>query len=108
MVKFLSTGRNSVEPYEHYPLPIVAIPGNHDGELLTRSSTSLEGFHEKFLAAAPGSFTHELRDSGRPAMSQPWFYWMLLTPFATVIGLYTNVPEHGRLSPEQRDWFRGR
>jgi len=38
------------EPYEHYPLPIVAIPGNHDGELLTRSSISLEGFHENFLA----------------------------------------------------------
>jgi len=23
------------KPYEHYPLPIVAIPGNHDGEPLT-------------------------------------------------------------------------
>ena len=34
------------ELYEHYPLPIVAIPGDHDGELLTRQSTTLTGFHE--------------------------------------------------------------
>jgi hypothetical protein len=39
------------EPYEHYPLPIVAIPGNHDGELLTRQS----------IDVAPGI----LREPGR-------------------------------------------
>jgi len=94
------------EPYEHYKLPIVAIPGNHDGELLTRKSVSLLGFYENFVAAAPRTFTLESRDSGRPAMNQPWFYWTLLTPFATFIGLYTNVPEHGRLSDEQREWFQ--
>ncbi|MDO1581599.1 metallophosphoesterase family protein [Rhizobium oryzicola] len=93
------------EPYEHYPLPIVAIPGNHDGELTTRESISLLGFYENFLAEAPDTFTHESHDSGRPAMHQPWFYWTLITPFATIIGLYTNVPEHGKISPEQRAWF---
>lgn len=92
------------EPYEHYPLPIVAIPGNHDGELLTKQSTTLSGFHENFIAP-PDSFTHESRDSGRMAMSQPYFYWTLTTPYATVIGLYTNVPEHGRIDETQRAWF---
>jgi hypothetical protein len=92
------------EPYEHYPLPIVAIPGNHDGELLTRQSTTLTGFHENFIAPA-GTYTHESRDSGRMAMSQPYFYWTLLTPFATFIGLYTNVIEHGRIDDDQRAWF---
>jgi acid phosphatase type 7 len=39
-------------------------------------------------------------------MNQPWFFWTLTTPFATIIGLYTNVPEHGRLSDDQRAWFQ--
>jgi hypothetical protein len=39
-------------------------------------------------------------------MTQPFLYWTLTTPFATVIGLYRNVPEHGRLDDEQREWFR--
>jgi acid phosphatase type 7 len=39
-------------------------------------------------------------------MHLPWFFWTLLTPFATFIGLYTNVPDHGWLSDEQRQWFQ--
>ncbi len=92
------------DPYDNYPLPIVAIPGNHDGEKKTQDSVSLLGFYKNFVAA-PGTFVHESRDSGRKAMTQPWFFWTLNTPFATFIGLYTNVPEHGRISDEQRAWF---
>ncbi len=95
------------EPYEHYPLPIVAIPGNHDGEPVNESAKTLEGFYRNFLAK-PGAdpvYTQESRDSGRPAMHQPFFYWTLTTPFATFIGLYSNVPEHGRLDDDQRAWF---
>jgi hypothetical protein len=29
----------------------------------------------------------------------------LLTPLVTIIGLYSNVPEGGRLAPEQISWF---
>lgn len=97
------------DPYEHYPLPIVAIPGNHDGEPIDANATSLEGFYQNFLApktaAAKPTYTPESRDSGRPAMTQPFFYWTLTTPFATFIGLYSNVPEHGRLDDKQREWF---
>ena len=93
------------EPYEHYKLPILGIPGNHDGEKLTQASVSLLGFHDNFLAPKPGTFTHESRDSGRAAMNLPWFFWTLNTPLATFIGLYTNVPEHGQLASDQRTWF---
>jgi hypothetical protein len=93
------------EPYEHYPLKIVGIPGNHDGELLNRKATSLDGFHDNFLAKRPGTFTHESGDSGRAALNQPYFYWTLTTPFATILGLYTNVPEHGWIDDAQRAWF---
>ncbi len=93
------------EPYEHYPLNILAIPGNHDGELLTKQSITLQGFYETFLAEKPGTYTLESRDSGRTAMQQPYFHWTLTTPVATFIGLYTNVPEHGWIDDAQRAWF---
>lgn len=99
------------DPYEHYPLPILAIPGNHDGEPIDASATTLEGYDRNFLAQrlADGTptYTDESQDSGRPAMTLPFFYWTLTTPFATVIGLYSNVPEHGRIDDKQRAWFHG-
>ena len=96
------------DAYEHYPLPILAIPGNHDGEPVDASATTLEGFYRNFLAprSTKPTYTDESRDSGRPAVMQPFFYWTLLTPFATFIGLYSNVPEHGRLDDQQRAWFQ--
>ena len=95
------------EPYEHYPLPIMGIPGNHDGEPADEQATTLEGFYQNFLAEGGGAvYTHESHDSGRPAMHQPFFYWTLTTPFATFIGLYSNVPEHGRIDDQQRAWFQ--
>ena len=97
------------DPYEHYPLPILGIPGNHDGEPADALATSLEGFFRNFLAlrsnAGAPDYTEESRDSGRPAMTLPFFYWTLTTPFATFIGLYSNVPEHGRIDDQQRAWF---
>jgi acid phosphatase type 7 len=96
------------DAYEHYPLPIVAIAGNHDGEPVDANAKTLEGFYRNFLAKSPDGkpvYTHESHDSGRPAMQQPFFYWTLKTPFATFIGLYSNVPEHGRLDADQRAWF---
>ena len=39
-------------------------------------------------------------------MTQPNVYWTLLTPMATFIGLYTNVPEGGRIGANQLAWFK--
>ena len=40
-------------------------------------------------------------------MIQPNVYWTLNTPFATIVGLYTNVPEGGVVHADQAAWFEG-
>jgi hypothetical protein len=95
------------EPYLHYPAPIFAIPGNHDGDLATPAPegvTSLEAFVNNFCATTP----HVTADAGpvdRDAMTQPNPYWTLLTPYSTMIGLYSNVPEGGIIKEDQVGWL---
>jgi acid phosphatase type 7 len=91
------------EPYEHYPKPIFAVPGNHDGENLATGST-LDGFVRNFCAPQPVVMP-ESGESGRTAMTQPNVYWTLLTPFVNIVGLYSNVPEGGEIEPPQTDWL---
>jgi hypothetical protein len=38
-------------------------------------------------------------------MTQPNVYWTLLTPLVSIVGLYSNVPEHGVLHPDQIAWL---
>ncbi len=94
------------EPYMHYPGPIIAIPGNHDGDVDPQTGeSSLEGFVRNFCSQAP-THTPEAKDAPRTAMTQPNVYWTLLTPLVTIIGLYSNCPEGGQLSQAQIDWFQ--
>ena len=90
-------------PYEFFPAPIFAVPGNHDGENLETDQT-LDGFVRNFCAPAPVKMP-ESGDSGRTAMTQPNVYWTLLTPQASFVGLYSNVPEGGQVKPPQSDWL---
>jgi hypothetical protein len=93
------------EPYMNYPGPIVAIPGNHDGDIDPQTGEgSLEGFVRNFCSQAP-THTPEGGDAPRTAMTQPNVYWTLLTPLVTIIGLYSNCPEGGQLSQTQINWF---
>ena len=92
------------EPYAHYPAPIFAIPGNHDGDVLDASSPSLAAFVDNLCAAEP-HLTAQSGDVPRDAMTQPNVYWTLDAPFVTIIGLYTNVPEGGKLDDPQIAWF---
>lgn len=93
------------EPYVHYAAPIMAIPGNHDGDLKPNDSvSSLAAFVENFCAATPHP-TPESQDTQRDALTQPNVYWTLDAPFATIIGLYTNVPEGGQVDAQQRAWL---
>jgi hypothetical protein len=93
------------EPYMNYPGPIVAIPGNHDGDIDAQTGeSSLEGFVRNFCSQAP-VHTPEGKDAPRTTMTQPNVYWTLLTPLATIIGLYSNCPEGGQLSQAQISWF---
>lgn len=97
------------EPYMHYPGPIFAIPGNHDGDVdpidpNNKPSDSLKGFVRNFCSQA-AIHLPEASDAPRDAMTQPNVYWSLLTPMVTIVGLYSNVPEGGRLAPDQISWF---
>ncbi len=100
------------EPYDHYPLPMMGIPGNHDGDVFDEGKrvnpeASLATFVRNFCATKPGQHSPDAGDAGRTEMIQPNVYWTLLTPFATFIGLYTNVPEGGVVEPEQQEWLAG-
>jgi len=104
-------------PYRHYPGKIVAIPGNHDGEVKSQvDSPSLKDFDANFCAAT-AQVPPQAASSGifRETMTLPGVYWMLDAPFVRVIGLYSNLLENpGYLqaitngSPDisQLDWLK--
>lgn len=100
------------EPYEHYPAPIFAVPGNHDGETPAPGAKdaapgvdpTLDGFVRNFCAPKPVKMP-ESQDSNRTAMTQPNVYWTLLTPLVNIVGLYSNVPEGGVVKQPQIDWL---
>src|SRR5215472_6969747 len=92
------------EPAIHYPAPIFAIPGNHDGDVFGETEPSLAAFVDNFYATTP-RHNKEAGDALRDAMTQPNAYWTLETPLATFIGLYSNVPEGGKLDDQQLAWF---
>jgi acid phosphatase type 7 len=91
------------EPYAHYPAPIFAVPGNHDGDPLPGAST-LDGFLANFCTSSP-QVPGQGQSTGRTSMTQPNVYWTLIAPFVTVLGLYTNVPQGGQLDDTQVTWL---
>jgi hypothetical protein len=92
------------EPYAHYDAPILAIPGNHDGEVDDPSAqTSLDGWVQYFMQEDP-DVDPISKDAPRVQLNLPNVYWTLVTEFATIIGLYTNVPEHGSIDSQQQQW----
>ena len=94
------------QPYEHYLAPIFAVPGNHDGDAVAPEA-SLEAFVRNFCQRQIGVITPEAGESTRTAMTQPNVFWTLQTPLATIVGLYTNVPEGGAVHPDQLNWLIG-
>ncbi len=92
------------EPYVHYPAPIFAIPGNHDGDMTDGSEPSLTAFVNNFCSPQP-VVRPEAGENNRDSMTQPNVYWTLEAPFLTVVGLYSNVPEGGKIDNQQFAWF---
>ncbi len=92
------------EPYAHYSAPIIALAGNHDGDPIDSSQTSLDGWVRYFMTPAP-TVNPESQDAPRATMQQPNVYFTLLAPFATFVGMYTNVPEHGSIDSVQQQWL---
>jgi len=97
------------EPYAHYPAPIFAIPGNHDGDTRTdegavpTTEPSLFGYMRNFCSPTPQ--LPEFGGIARTTMNEPNSFWTLTTPLATIIGLYTNVPQGGTFDENQRQWL---
>ncbi|SRR6266851_1048816 len=92
------------EPYNHYTPPIIAIPGNHDGDPIDASQTSLDGWVAYFMTPTP-RINPEAHDAPRVSMSLPNVYFTLNCPFVTIIGMYTNVPEGGSIDSVQQQWL---
>jgi len=93
------------DPYQHYPGPIFAIPGNKDGDVKPGSNVpSLAAFMTNFCAKEQ-RVTPDAGDINRWPMAQPNCFWTLDAPFVTIIGLYSNVPDGGVIKQNQIDWF---
>jgi hypothetical protein len=109
-------GERFYSPYKHYPGKILAIPGNHDGEVKTQADDpSLSAFRDNFCAAK-AVVPPQAAGSGiyRETMTQPGVYWFLDAPFVQIIGLYSNLLEspgylqaiaHGKPDTSQLDWL---
>lgn len=103
-------------PYKKYPGKIIAIPGNHDGELFkwdgtpTGQQKTLAAFQRNFCQPKPGVPP----DAGtiyREMVSQPGVYWWLNAPFVDILALYSNIGEgpgfiSGKdIGLQQKQWF---
>ena len=93
------------EPYAHYDAPIFSIPGNHDGEVDDPTQgPSLGGWVAYFMQEHP-DVDPIAKDAPRVQLNLPNPYWTLITPVATIVGMYTNVPEGGSIDSVQQQWL---
>ena len=85
------------EPYKKYPGKIIAIPGNHDGEVYsfkgsTGQKKTLDAFKSNFCLPKP-SVPPAAGTIYRQMVNQPGVYWLLKAPFVNIVGLYSNIAE---------------
>ena len=92
------------DPYHYYNAPILSIPGNHDGDPINASQTSLDGWVKYFMTAQP-HVDPASHDAPRVTISLPNVYHTITAPYATIVGLYTNVPEGGSVDSHQQQWL---
>jgi hypothetical protein len=103
------------ETYANYPALIVSIPGNHDCQPddpqdgpVDPNKTPLDGWVQNFMSPTPDKLGSLKTNSNRTQMDLPNVYWTFTTPFATFIGLFSNVSEtEAEIHQDQIDWFRG-
>jgi predicted MPP superfamily phosphohydrolase len=96
-------GNQFYEPYAKLARPIIAFPGNHDGDPLP-GDTSLAGFMENFCDSAPNVPAADPQlEYGRHTMTLSYCEWTLELEALTIIAVYSNVPSGGHLEQEQID-----
>jgi len=97
--------------YRGYNRPIFAIPGNHDGKYKAANVDGRAGatdlprspmwhFLRAFCARKRETYPQNEDGGGdptRPTMTQPYPHFVLETPVAHIVGLYTNVLNGGAL-----------
>jgi acid phosphatase type 7 len=102
---------DSVKPYSHslwdiqffgphakFPHKIFSIAGNHDGKY--KEKIEALGDYFKFFCA--DDMEPPKGTKTRRKMTQPYIYWSLNTPYAYIIGLYSNIANGGILDkPKQ-------
>jgi len=92
------------EAYAHYNLPILAIPGNHDGDPEEDGEASLQAFVRYFCDTKP-ELLPEVAEYNRDTMDQPNVFWTLEDELVSIVGLYSNVPSGGVIHPDQQEWL---
>jgi acid phosphatase type 7 len=94
-------GNQFYEPYAKLTRPIIAFPGNHDGDPLP-PETSLAGFMTNFCGTQPNvpSADPDL-EYGRHTQTLPYCEWTLELEAVTIVAVYSNVPSGGHLEPDQ-------
>ena len=108
-------GDNFYETYKDYPCFIVSIPGNHDCQPddpvdgpVDPNKKPLDGWIQNFMSTDPTQLGSQKTASARTQMNLPNVYWTFNTPFATFLGLFSNVGEtEGEIHPDQISWFEG-
>jgi predicted phosphodiesterase len=105
-------------PYMRYPGKILAVPGNHDGEVFNETDPEpLQAFLDNFCQPTPTvPAVSQAVGILREMVAQPGVYWRLDTPVVDIIGLYSNILEgpgalggqgsEGQTDSSQRDWLR--
>jgi hypothetical protein len=93
------------EPFRNYPLPIFAVPGNHDSFITPGTAPNdepLKTFARNFCSPDI-EITPEARSLHRTAMTQPGVYFALDAPFVRIIGLFSNALEDPGVISSQAD-----
>lgn len=96
------------EPYAHVPVPIVGIPGNHDGDIKGKHTERqpLDGFMANFCDTTPSIPPADPEfEFGRYTQTQPYCDWTLRLKAVTIVGIYSNVIAGGHFEPSQTEWL---
>lgn len=107
-------GANFYETYKTYPSFIVSISGNHDCQPddpqdgpVSPGKVAFDGWVQNFMSPDSSRLGSMKTGSGRTQLDLPNAYWTFTTPFATIIGMCSNVGEtEGEFHQDQLDWFK--
>jgi len=102
--RFYQPNMSYLRPVSGFDGMIVAIPGNHDGEVrVAADAPSLSAYWTNFCAD-PGTDPPLAASYNVVMPNQPGAYWYLDAPFVDVIGLYSNAGEnYGLLGQNDQD-----